>query len=599
MADVITLTGDFGYDAYKISRLAATEIDATDSRWIVANIGENINLYPVSVRDSSNVTLRGGTISGEVPLDLDWVDAYVNSAAIYSRNVDGILIQDWTISQAWDAIRVRGNASDKFIIDNVWLSDVRDDAVENDDGQSGIIRNSLFDGVFVGISLADSDTTDQTNNVVTVDNVLIRMEFFEYKGKMTHQSIFKVVDKISPSLRIHDSVFAIEDVNHAGQSRLRIAWDSVLNASNNYFLNFSDVPLPADYPWPPAGFIVLQGAAARKFWQTARSDWIAVHDGTSDSGVPASDILGTPAPDTLLGTTKGENINGFDGDDRLYGNSGNDTLKGGLGNDSLFGGPGDDILEGGGGNDILDGSGGNDWISGGSGTDTARFTGTTAVRINLSKAAAQATGYGTDTLLSIENVTSGGGGDQLTGNALANTLAFGFGNDTVRGGGGKDSLYGGGGNDRLHGGASDDRLVGGTGKDFLWGDRGDDVLNGNVGRDRLSGGAGNDILRGGDGNDTLNGGTGNDRMVGGRGADTFVFDTKSGIDRIMDFAVGSDHLTFHKALTGPIKDAEALVSAHVSVVAGNVVFDFGAGNSVTLQGIGSTAGLADNILILG
>jgi Ca2+-binding RTX toxin-like protein len=438
MVDVITLAGDFGYESYKISGITSTEIDATNAHWIVANMGANINPYPISVRDSSNVILSGGTISGEVPLDIDWVDAYVNSAAVYSRNVNGILIRDWTISQAWDAIRIRGDDSDDFTIDNVWLKNVRDDGVENDDGLSGTIRNSLFDGVFVGISLGDGDTPDQTDNVVIVDNVLIRMESFVYKGEVTHQSIFKMTEGISPSLSIHNSVFAIEDVNHEGQGRLEIAWNSVLDASNNYFLNLSDVPLPADYPRPPAGFTILQGAAARAFWASTRSDWISEHD---SAGSSASEILGSAEADALTGTTNSEKISGFAGNDTLSGLSGNDTLDGSDGSD------------------VLSGGGGNDRLFGGIGTDTVIFFGTSAVTVNLTTIAAQSTGYGTDTLVSIENVTSGIGSDRLTGNEFSNRLKAGSGNDTLSGRANNDTLLGGSGNDSLTGGAGADSFV--------------------------------------------------------------------------------------------------------------------------------------------
>ena len=357
MTDVITLSGNYGYQPYQISGITATTIDATAAQWIVANIGTQTNLYPVSVRYSGNVTLMGGTIVGQVPLDLDWVDAYVNSAAVYARDVANILIQDWTISQAWDAIRISGSGSNTFTIDNVWLKNVRDDGIENDNGLSGTVSNSLFDGVFVGISLADSGTGNQTAQVVTVDHVLIRMESFMYKGEITHQSIFKVDAGVSPSLSIHDSIFAIEDVNHHGQGSLAIAWDSVLSSSNNYFLNLSDVPLPADYPKPPAGFTILQGAAARAYWESARTTWISEHNATAVSG---PDITGTAARDTLIGTAMSEGMYGLQGDDGLSGMAGKDLLFGQRGHDILNGGTGDDILNGGRGNDQLVGGTGAD-----------------------------------------------------------------------------------------------------------------------------------------------------------------------------------------------------------------------------------------------
>jgi Ca2+-binding RTX toxin-like protein len=397
MASTITVTGDYRYDDYKIEDLTNTEIDASNAKWIVANMGSQTNNYPVSVRDSTDVILTGGTINGEVSLVLDWEDAYVNSAAVSARDVDNILIRDWTISRAWDAIRFSGSASDTFTVDNVWLTNIRDDGIENDNGMSGTIRDSLFDGVFVGISTSDSDTGDQTDNVVTLDNVLMRMESFEYKGKMTHQSPFKVEEGKSPGLRIHDSIIAIENVNHEGQGRLEIAWDKVISASNNYFLNLSDTPLPSSYPKPPAGFTILQGAAARQFWETARNQWVAERGGAVEVG---QDINGTTADDVLTGTSAGETLYGREGSDLVYGlagadqlngQTGHDTLKGGTGHDVLFGGygndrlggwtgadrlngqSGQDTLTGGAGNDVLSGGYGNDRLSGGTGADRFVF----------------------------------------------------------------------------------------------------------------------------------------------------------------------------------------------------------------------------------
>ena len=227
MTQTITLSGDYQYDSWKIDNLTNAVINAYKAEWTLANIGSNTNPYPVSVRDSGTVTIAGGTIVGEVSLTLDWKDAYVNSAAVMARDVANVTIQDWTISRAWDGIRLSGNSDDTFTIDNVWLTNIRDDGIENDYGQSGTVKDSLFDGVFVGISLASTETGNQTDHVVTLDNVLIRMKSFLYQGEVTHQSIFKTeVDK-SPGLNIHDCVFAIEDVNHHGTSRLEIAWDSV------------------------------------------------------------------------------------------------------------------------------------------------------------------------------------------------------------------------------------------------------------------------------------------------------------------------------------------------------------------------------------
>jgi len=61
-----------------------------------------------------------------------------------------------------------------------------------------------------------------------------------------------------------------------------------------------------------------------------------------------------------------------------------------------------------------------------------------------------------------------------------------------------------------------------------------------------TGSSANNVMRGNSGKNSLNGGAGADILTGASGADTFVFQfgqsISSGIDRITDFAIGSDKI---------------------------------------------------------
>ena len=175
------------------------------------------------------------------------------------------------------------------------------------------------------------------------------------------------------------------------------------------------------------------------------------------------------AHNNFTGTRFSDQIYGGDGNDTLNGANGHDRLDGGAGNDSLIGGVGNDSLTGGTGNDRLQNDAGNDTLDGGTGSDTVSFTGSVGITVNLALTTAQATGYGTDTLLNIENLLTGGGNDNLSGTSRANRLQSGSGDDTLRGGSGNDQLYGGAGNDLLYGGTGADRLIGDIGRDVLFG----------------------------------------------------------------------------------------------------------------------------------
>ena len=294
-------------------------------------------------------------------------------------------------------------------------------------------------------------------------------------------------------------------------------------------------------------------------------------------------VVGSAVADTLLSLPQASDLQGMQGNDSLFGHLGADSLSGGSGHDSLDGGLGDDALSGGLGNDAL---------IGGEGRDTALFLGSAAVRVRLALITAQETGQGRDTLISVENLASGGGADYLGGDGLANALSAGAGNDTLCGFAGADTLLGGAGDDLLTGGEGGDDLDGGSGidravyegaaavtvnlasvavqdtgqgldrllriedvqsgsgNDRLTGSGAANVLAGMAGDDRLFGLAGDDTLRGGLGQDSLFGGLGADRLDGGEDGlrDVFVFAAVqecglgAGADVVTGFVSGMDRI---------------------------------------------------------
>jgi hypothetical protein len=74
--------------------------------------------------------------------------------------------------------------------------------------------------------------------------------------------------------------------------------------------------------------------------------------------------------------------------------------------------------------------------------------------------------------------------------------------------------------DTLSGGDGDDLLMGSSGADRLEGGKGNDKLFGGAGADTLNGAAGTNVLLAGAGDDTFIGGVGTDSMDGGTGSNT-------------------------------------------------------------------------------
>jgi Ca2+-binding RTX toxin-like protein len=141
----------------------------------------------------------------------------------------------------------------------------------------------------------------------------------------------------------------------------------------------------------------------------------------------------------------------------------------------------------------------------------------------------------------IEQLIRRGAADFIgNGNALANSLIGGAGNDTLGGLDGNDDIAGNSGDDWLVGSNGEDLLQGQSGADMLLGGWQSDALFGGTGADRLIGdqewlssrGA-NDRLDGGDDADLLigdatniygSGRGGNDRLTGGAGTDILIGD---------------------------------------------------------------------------
>ncbi|HVY97310.1 MAG TPA: calcium-binding protein [Solirubrobacterales bacterium] len=206
-------------------------------------------------------------------------------------------------------------------------------------------------------------------------------------------------------------------------------------------------------------------------------------------------IVGTPEDDLIYGTPERDVIWGGEGDDTIYGSLGNDLICGGPGSDLIHGGRGNDELDGGAGDadrvigdlgddkvlggagdgdevagdlgiDIVNGGPGNedlvhgdygwDRMSGGAGKgDIASFATKVAggkgdgVWVSLAKH--RALGDGHDKLFGFESIEGSAFRDTLIGNAQANVINGGLGDDHLVGGGGADTLVGGQGSDSCTG----------------------------------------------------------------------------------------------------------------------------------------------------
>ncbi|MBC6981705.1 M10 family metallopeptidase [Caulobacter sp. 17J80-11] len=340
----------------------------------------------------------------------------------------------------------------------------------------------------------------------------------------------------------------------------------------------------------------------------AGDDWL---DG--GSGDDVADYSGTDVALTL-DLSLSQQVAGAAGADRLINIEGligtgfADVLTGDRLDNKLWGGAGDDRLNGGDGADVLEGGAGSDVLDGGAGSDTAAYAAaSTGVTVSLARTAAQATGgAGTDTLVSIENLTGSAFADVLRGDGGANALAGGGGDDVLEGGDGDDRLNGGAGLDTAsYAGAgagvsadlarTDFQNTVGAGADIL---SGIENLTGSAYQDRLSGDAGANVLTGGAGADVLDGRAGDDRLDGGTGIDTADYSTaEAGVtvnlndmgQAVDTGGAGIDTLRSIENVTGSAFNDSLRGSAASNVLnggAGDDVLDGGGGHDKLYGGAG-------------
>jgi Ca2+-binding RTX toxin-like protein len=289
----------------------------------------------------------------------------------------------------------------------------------------------------------------------------------------------------------------------------------------------------------------------------------------SDTLIAIENLTGSNHNDTLIGNAAANVLEGRLGNDTLNGGGGADTAsymtapKGvtvslaiagaqntiGVGTDTLIsienltGSNHNDTLTGNGGANVLEGRAGNDTLDGAGGVDTASYvTATAAVNVNLGLAGPQNTlGAGSDTLISIENLTGSNHNDTLTGNSAANVLEGRGGNDTLNGAGGSDTAS----YVTATAGVTVNLAIAGAQNTL---GAGIDTL---ISIENLTGSNKADMLTGNGGANSLDGRLGNDILDGAAGADSFRFTTALGpgnIDTIKNFSPADDTIRLDDAI---------------------------------------------------
>jgi hypothetical protein len=272
---LITLTGTWptAYDNQQL--LDYSRLDAAQATFLASPT----NLYPVSLGGGSIVCLSGGDVLGQYDRSLTWDQMHsLNNAGVRFEN-PSLTVEYIRVDDVTDGIRP---IAGPFTIRGVWLSYVRDDCVENDHLQPGLIDDSLFDGCYVGLSERPSlaiinSGYDGRNDLLVVQNSLIRLQPMPgprggASTDLGNGQFFKW-DDLATKLELHDNVFMAEQVGQSGPDTMGVP-SSLLSCSNNIMVWLGGGTYPA--PLPPC-FTVTSD---RSVWDNAVVAWKTRHGAT-------------------------------------------------------------------------------------------------------------------------------------------------------------------------------------------------------------------------------------------------------------------------------------------------------------------------------
>ena len=279
---MITLSGILANAYTNQSLLTETTIDARAATFL----GSTTNLYPVNLGGDVGVCVLGGAVLGAYDRTASWSTMHAaNNAAVAFKNalltVDGLRVDNVT-----DGVRPRAGGT--FTVRNVWMTYVRDDCIENDHLQDGLVEDSLFDGCYSAFSARPSPSIiaggyDGSQKLWTIRNSLVRLEPMPGPDGPTTDGLgtngfFKwhnwdtPLTSLSPKLALHGNVFLAERAPVSGASQLGIPPGQLAACSGNVIVWLGPGDFPA--PLPADCFTVTKDRAV---WDAAVAAWHTRH----------------------------------------------------------------------------------------------------------------------------------------------------------------------------------------------------------------------------------------------------------------------------------------------------------------------------------
>src|SRR5205809_2124463 len=309
----ITLSGLSTSPYQNTSLTSGTKIDATAAQWLLNT--PDVWGYMGS---SSNLCWHSGQILGTIPPSTPYEDNLNGYHLMYGVDVHGAspLVEGLTIFTGGDGITFDAAEDANWTVRDVHMTYIRDDCIENDFLNSGLVDRSFFDGCydFMSARAYGGGAADGSANTVTVQNSLIRVQGMDklypglsapgYGGFWKWSGSGSPNTDIGPMLVITNTVFRADappvEGNGAGLYMAPVP-GKVRSCANNVMVWLG----PGRFPEPlPSCFTVLTGQAGRDYWDNAVAQWKAAHPAPVDMAPPIVSLWspGLAGSSTLTGT---------------------------------------------------------------------------------------------------------------------------------------------------------------------------------------------------------------------------------------------------------------------------------------------------------
>ena len=261
-------------------------VDATTAQFLTGTT------HPVIVGGGSGGCFHGGEILGQLPPSTDWNTMH-DTYAFRTEGIPGFEIEDSRVFDYGDAISLNGNTT-AWVMRRVHFKYMRDDCVQNDWLNSGMIDSSFFEGCSTGISVRPASTTsppDGSSNVLVIKNSLFSLQDMDQGYQVPGHGGFFKWSPTGPMVALYGNVFRADSPSDLGTHTLGPPAGKLADCADNVMIWLGAGPFPETLP---SCYTLLTGAAGLDYWNNGVATWNARHPNPLPDAAPPIVSLYTP-----------------------------------------------------------------------------------------------------------------------------------------------------------------------------------------------------------------------------------------------------------------------------------------------------------------